>query len=71
MVIFMCQGYNLQYPLYMGGGGLHGSQKQSRLLNEEKNFLPLLRIKPSVLGRLACSLITILTELPWLTSMHK
>jgi len=64
----MCQGYNLQYPLHKG---VHWSQKHSGLLQEEQNFLLLLRIKPSVLGCLACSLIAILTELLWFPSMHK
>ena len=41
-VSFMCQGYNLQYPLHTR---LRGSQKQSGLLQEEKNFLPVMNRK--------------------------
>jgi len=46
-------------------------QKQSGLLREEKIFFPPLKIKQSVLTCVDGNLVTILTELYWLLTMHK
>jgi hypothetical protein len=52
--------HSLRYPLYIW---LDRSQNRSRLYEEETNFLPQSGIEPQLLGRPACNLAAITTEL--------
>jgi len=47
------------------------AKKLSGLLSDEKIFFSPLNFKPSVLSCVDGSLVTVLTELYWLLSMHK
>jgi hypothetical protein len=48
------------YPLYRQ---LVGPHSQYKLYKKENNFLPLPEIEPLILGRPACILVAIATEL--------